>query len=177
MKLTKKISAVFLIVCLLFQSGGAIYLFNFILEKIKEESRELILKEQDIPESNITQIIVSKDNPDSSVIIEDNEIEMKGMKYDIISKTEDEKNIYYKVYCDVKESEFIASAKSGIHKAERSNQHSRNVIQQNTIPIIGILNDNTSLHIYENFNIYTILNTSFYISYISDHTTPPPKDI
>ena len=177
MKLTKKISAVFLIICLLFQSGGALYLFDFILEKIKEESRELILKENDIPESNITQIIVSKNNPDNSIIIEDNEIEIRGIKYDIISKAEDEKNTYYKVYCDVKESEFIASAKSGLDKTEKSNQHGRNVIQQNTIPIIGILNDNTSLHIYENFNIYKILNTSFYKSYISDHTTPPPKYI
>jgi hypothetical protein len=177
MKLTKKISAVFLITCLLFQSGGALYLFDFILEKIKEESRLLILNEKDIPENNITQIIVSKNNPDNSIIIENNEIEMKGMKYDIISKTEDENNTYYRVYCDVKESEFIANAKSGLDKTEKSNQHSRNVIQQNTIPVIGILNDNTSLHIYENFNIYKILNTSFYISYISDHTTPPPKNI
>ncbi|HPS65771.1 MAG TPA: hypothetical protein PK447_09365 [Ignavibacteria bacterium] len=177
MKLNRIILSMVVIICLLFQNGGVMYLYDFIQEKIKEESKVLLSNEEDIPESSITQIIISKNNPDNSIILEDSEIIMNGMRYDIISKDEDENNLYFKVYCDTKESEFVANATSNINKSENSKQHSRSVTSQNLLTITGVISSDYALSLNEDSNILRINKSDFYISYITDSPTPPPKTV
>lgn len=177
MKLNRIILSMVVIICLLFQNGGVMYLYDFIQEKIKEESKILLSNEENIPENNITQIIISKNNPDNSIILEDSEIIMNGLRYDIISKSEDEHNLYFKVYCDTKESEFVFNASSNINNSENSKQHSRNVTPQNILTITGVISGDYAFPINEDFKIFRINNSDFYISFITDSPTPPPKTI
>lgn len=162
------------IFCILFQNGGIIYLYTVIQKIIKDESCEIVANSNDIPEESISQIIISKNNPNPSIILENNEIETNGIKYDIISKTEDENNIYYKVYCDKKETDFIANASSRMKAAEKSHQHKRMPVQ-NISQLIGVLPEIKILSPLEQFEIFYSINTKVYYSFKPDLPTPPPK--
>ena len=168
----KKWLSILIAFLIFLNSAGYILLFWQLQQETKKEMFQKI--SGDIPDNELTCIIISKKNISAAEFKEKDELEYKGSMYDVVKKGETDK--YYHFYCvnDEKESLLITNFKQHFDgNKEKTNQNSSKLLISLIVPAL-IKNDETVKRI----DIVLTLNNFFSSNYRSiwlDKITPPPR--